>query len=41
MSEVSVIRLIRGPDKVGPEDSRERKMEILVRERGSELDLDR
>ena len=41
MSEVSVICLIRGPDKAGLEDSRERKIEILARERESELDLDR
>jgi hypothetical protein len=41
VSEVSVICLIRGPDKAGLEDSRERKIEILARERESELDLDR
>ena len=41
MSEVSVFCLIRGPDKAGPEDSRERKRGSLVRERESELDLDR
>jgi hypothetical protein len=41
VSEVSVFCLIRGPDKAGPEDSRERKRGSLVRERESELDLDR